>query len=97
MNVGTRDVVTCITCYARDSRDKELSETFQQGPVEKIHHTLSPKNLCSYLKNNNLTIVSLKGILNVGFTILSQLIKIRLIRFSAFLTTTTALIGLNTV
>jgi hypothetical protein len=30
MNIGTRDVIMCITCYARDSRDKELSETFQQ-------------------------------------------------------------------
>jgi hypothetical protein len=28
INIGTRDIVTCITCYTRDSRDKELSETF---------------------------------------------------------------------
>jgi hypothetical protein len=35
MNVGTRDVVTCITCYARDSRDKELSETFQHSHTSK--------------------------------------------------------------
>jgi hypothetical protein len=35
MNVGIRDVVTCITCYARDSRDKELSETFQHSHTSK--------------------------------------------------------------
>jgi hypothetical protein len=28
INIGTRDIVTCITCYIYDSRDKELSETF---------------------------------------------------------------------
>jgi hypothetical protein len=50
MNIGTRDVVTCITCYARDSRDKELSETFQQKRPKRLFLSLIRRIISKILR-----------------------------------------------